>query len=67
MTALFCETSYAVQNITVRVNASDYSILSYNFGSTESQALNEGVINTINFEYIIGSGFALIMQCHKLP
>jgi hypothetical protein len=67
MTALFCETSYAVQNITVQVNASDHSILSDNFGSTENQALNEDVINTTNFEYIIGSGFSPVTQVTDYP
>lgn len=67
MAALFCETSYAVQNITVQVNGSDHSILSDNFGSTESQALPANIINITNFEYIIGSGFSPITQLTDYP
>lgn len=67
MTALFCKTSYAVQNITVQVNASDHSILPDEFGNTESQVPPGGLINTTNFEYIIGSGFSPVAQVKGYP
>jgi hypothetical protein len=57
--AVFCEPTYFIQNITVQVNASDSSIMTSSFAndnnSTTRQLLSKDTFNITNFEYIIGT------------
>jgi hypothetical protein len=64
MTALFCVPSYHTQSVTVTVNASNGAIIdpiNDHIGSRVD--LPQGVLNTTQFEYVIGGKF-LSLQTH---
>ncbi len=71
LTALFCETSYSTQPISVTVNASDHAIVSMEF-STKNRSQPtidnvEDIFNTTAFEYILATGVNSEDQEVNLP
>lgn len=67
LTALFCEPSYHVQQSSVKVNAFNGSVSSYD----PSQDLGVGILekdfNISNFEYLLGVGTQQVQQRANFP
>ncbi|KAL2059944.1 hypothetical protein VTL71DRAFT_10099, partial [Oculimacula yallundae] len=58
LTALFCRPSYIVENMYVKVNASDGMVATQDLlPPTVSEKKVEDIFNTTNFEYLLGVGF----------
>jgi hypothetical protein len=72
LTALFCDTSYTVQNVSTSVMASDGSIRSGldlpELGQSGALTrLSPDTFNATNFEYIIGTGITATSQITDWP
>jgi hypothetical protein len=72
MTALFCQPVYTVRDITVKVNATDHSVVEDDFNSTTPnygmpRPMPSEVLNLTNFHYLIGTGVTEKTQITDYP
>jgi hypothetical protein len=73
ITAVFCEPDYAVYNMSIHVNASDYTMTTTSLDDADflakgaSSALSEETFNITNFEYLIGAGVTEKQQAIDFP